>query len=378
MSEYYHIVPWFDSAEWLKVYDLIYSSNSTFETKQVALKLLLVWKARCPSLPSGVESTLTLLEVHIQDAKNLEDAINEQLLRLAYSSAIMRFVNHMLDTETARGSSLYQAAKNLGVPDWIIDMRHDTAHSNNLPSIEILRDACSISLDWLQKFYWEKHKMCIKDYVAGQKETNVSDENKIAVLMNYCISLSICSRCKIKNLSDIPDPAMRESIVNDIRDLFADNIDLSNLKTVSIMSLVNAINLQSKKLLKTTDTVTYVNKALLGEDSFFLSLELLNAMGDSNDFYHRKQLSRPYVQCFEFMLTFLHTNDLLLDFLMELIKKSEYSDSNKYQSCLAALWVSEILVALRKSKQFIDTIKKSVFFCLFKLVTIDHKAYLNL
>lgn len=360
MSEYYHIVPWFDSAEWLNVYDLIYSPNSTFETKQEALKQLLVWKARCPSLPSGVESTLTLLEVHIQDANNIDDAINEQLLRLAYSSAVMRFVNHMLDTETARGSSLYQAAKNLGVPDWIIDMRHDTAHSNNLPSIEILRDACSISLDWLKKFYWEKHKMCIKDYVAGQKETKVTDENKIAVLMNYCISLSICahSRCKIKNLLDIPNPVMRESIVHDIRDLFGDSIDLSNLKTVSIMSLVNAINVQSKKLLRTTDTVTYVNKALLGEDSLFLSLELLHAMGDINDFYHRKQLSRPYVQCFEFMLTFLHTNDLLLDFLMELIKISEISETDKNQSCLAALWVSEILVALRKSKQFMNTIKK--------------------
>lgn len=362
MSEYYHIVPWFDSAEWLKVYDLIYSPNSTLETKQEALKQLLVWKARCPSLPSGVQSTLTLLEVHIHDAKLYENAINDHsVLRLAYSSAIMRFVNHMLDTETARGSSLYQAAKNLGVPDWIIDMRHDTAHSNNLPSIEILRDACSISLNWLQKFYWEKHKMCIKDYVAGQKETNVNDENKIAILMNYCVSLSICthSRCKIKNLSEIPDATMRESIANDVRDLFGDSIDLSNLKTVSIMSLVNAINMQSKKLLRTADIVTYVNKALLGEDSLFLSMELLNAM-DENEFYHKKHLNRSYVQCFEFMLTFLHSHDLLLDFLMELIKIS-YSNSDNDRSCLGALWVSEILIALRKSKQFIDRIKKLVF-----------------
>lgn len=363
MSEYFHIVPWFDSAEWLKVHDLIYSPNSTLETKREALKQLLVWKARCPSLPSGVESTLTLLQVHIQDAKIFEDAIDEQLLRLAYSSAILRFVNHMLDTETARGSSLYRAAKYLGVPDWIIDMRHDTAHSNNLPSIEILRDACSISLDWLQKFYWEKHKMCIKDYVAGQKETNINEENKIAILMNYCISLSICthSRCKIKNLSEIPDATMKESIVNDVRDLFGESIDLSNLKTVSIMSLVNAINLQSKKLLRTADRVTYVNKALLGEDSLFLSIELLNAMSD-NEFCHKNPLNRSYVQCFEFMLTFLHTNDLLLDFLMELIKISEYSNSDRDRSCLAALWVSEILVALKKSKQFIDRIKRSVFF----------------
>lgn len=358
MSEYYHIVPWFNSNEWREVYDKIYSPVSTLLNKQEALNLLLIWKARCPSLPSGIESTFTLLEVYIQDAKNCDNMVNEQLLRLAYSSALMRFVNHMLDTETAKGTSLYQAAKNLGVPDWIIDMRHDTAHSNNLPSIELLREATDISLDWLQKHYWDKHKLCLNDYKSGQKETDNNEEHKIGTLMNFCISLSVCAhtKCRIKNLSDIPDPNMRESIVNDAGDLFGGHIDLSNLKTVSVTALINIMNKQARKLLKSNDTLAHVNKALLADDSLFLSLELLEYVGDG-DFSRKNQLSRHYVQCFEVLLTFLHTNDLLQDFVLQLIEVSQCgSDSNK--CLLAALWVAEILRALSKSRMFLEKIKK--------------------
>lgn len=358
MSEYYNIVPWFDSKEWLDVYEKIYISKNKIE----AHNLLLIWKARCPSLPSGIESTLTLLEVLIQDENNVTSLTTmrgDHLLRLAYSSAIMRFVNHMLDTETAKGSSLYQAARSLGVPDWIIDLRHNTAHSNNLSSIELLREASHIGLDWLERSYWLKHKECIADYKSGQKDLDTSDNNKIAAFMNFCVSLSFCvhSRCKIKNLADIPDPSMRESIVNDARDVFGDIIDFSNLKTISISSLVNILtNNQCKKLFKGKDAVVHANKALLGEDSLFLSLDVLKHF--SGDFFHKRKLSSQYVQCYEVLLTCLHTHDILLDFIVELIQitnKVEYGD----QKCLlAALWVSEILLALAKSKQFIARLKK--------------------
>lgn len=358
MTEYYHIVPWYNSEEWCNVYEKIYAPATSFLQREEALNVLLVWKARCPSLPSGIESTLTLLEVHMQDIKNTDNLVNEQLLRLAYSSAIMRFVNHMLDTETAKGTSLYQAAKNLGVPDWIIDMRHDTAHSYNLPSIELLREATSISLEWLQKHYWDKHKACLNDYLAGQKEVNKNEENKIAGLMHFCVSLSVCAhpKCKIRNLSEIPNPSMREEIVNDARDLFGDQMDLSNLKTVSVVGLVNLMNALSKKLMKSNDATAHVNKALLGEDSLFLSFELLSFMG-SKEFYTKRKLSRNYVQCFEVLLTFLHTNDLLLDFILELINISQ-TDSDVNRCHLSALWVAEILKALGKSKQFIKKINR--------------------
>ncbi|XP_028165223.1 uncharacterized protein LOC114356316 [Ostrinia furnacalis] len=355
MSEYYNVVPWFNSKEWLDVYENVYISKNKTE----AHNLLLIWKARCPSLPSGIESTLTLLEVLIQDENNVSTMGSDQLLRLAYSSAIMRFVNHMLDTETAKGSSLYQAANRLGVPDWIIDLRHDTAHSNNLPSIELLREASHIGLDWLEKNYWLKYKECIADYQSGQKDIGTPDMNKMATFMNLCLSLSFCahSRCKIKNLADIPDTSLVESIINDARDIFGDLIDFSNLKTVSIASLVNILNNHSKKLLKCKDAAINANKALLGEDSLFLSLDILNSLG--GDIIQKRKLAPQYVQCFEVLLTCLHTYDILLDFILELIQVSNNVENGEQKCLLAALWVSEILVALEKCKRITARLKKT-------------------
>jgi hypothetical protein len=355
MSEYYNIVPWYNSQEWLEAYNNIYVTVN----KQAALQLLLIWKARCPSLPSGIESTLTLIEVLLQDESNGNITNNDHLLRLAYSSAIMRFVNHMLDTETAKGTTLYRAAKNLDVPDWIIDLRHDTAHNNKLPSIELLREATQISLDWLEKKYWLKYKECIADYVTGNKVYEGSDNNKIAALMHFCTSLSFCAhtKCKIKNLSDIPDASMRENIVNDARDLFGDQYDFSKLKTVSVTSLINILYRHSKQLLNSKDANLYVNRALLGEDSLFLSVEIVNFLG-SGDFYHTKTITASYMQCFEVMLTFLHSNDMLLDFIIELIEITSDTENNENRCMLAALWVSQILKALTKTKQFLERSKQ--------------------
>lgn len=358
MSEFCHIVPWYNNEEWHKVYDEISSSSTN---KENALNTLLVWKARCPSLPSGIESTLTLLQVHVEDLRQSQDVTDDQLIRLAYSSAVMRFVNHMLDTETVKGSSLYRAAKNLGVPEWIVDLRHDTAHSNNLPHIALLREACTISLQWLQKNYWDKYKTNIQDYISGQKDIVNSDMNKISELIHLATSLSICAHpnCKIKNVLQIPNIEMRESIVNDVQDLFGDSVDLSNLKTVSIKSLINLLCIESKKLLNISNVTTYVNEAMLGEDSLFLSQELLYFFS-ANEFKHKNRLTNSYVQCFQVLISFLHSNDLLLDFILALIKITQNGEVTHFKARLSAVWVSEILLAVKRSQKFSEKLKRMI------------------
>lgn len=358
MSEYSHVVPWYDSEEWQQVYADISDPTSS---KEDALKLLLVWKARSPSLPSGIESTLSLLQVFVEDANTSQIASNDQLLRLAYSSAIMRFVNHMLDSETVKGTSLYQAAKRLGVPDWIVELRHDTAHSNTLPPIALLREACSISLQWLQTNYWDKHKEYIQDYICGQQNNNTinGDTYKIGTLVNFCISLGICSHSKLKiiNLSEIPDETMRESIVGDAKELLGDHIDLSNLETVSIRSIINILNTHGKKLLKGRDVSTAVNEALLGDDGLFLSKDLLYFFSAS-DFKYKKKLYISYVHCFEVLLKFLHTNDLLLDFILALIKITQTREGGPFRARLAALWLAEIFASLKISQNILKKMRK--------------------
>ncbi|XP_037971500.2 uncharacterized protein LOC105381277 [Plutella xylostella] len=352
MSQYYNVVPWFNSEEWCAVYEKLYSQPQSVTNKEFALNVLLIWKARCPSLPSGIESTLSLLEVHVEDLKADNGPRNHQVLRLAYSSAIMRFVNHMLDKETAKGSSLYQAAKNLDIPEWIIDLRHDTAHNNSLPSIELLREATDISLDWLLKNYWHKHKQHIKDYLAN-KEDIIIEDSKITTLMNFCLSLSICahSQCDIKSLAQIKDKDMRESIISDVREVFGEGVDTSNVSALSVTALINMLNVNARRLLKGKNTRVHMNQALLGEDSLFLSLPFVELMGEKNAF-KKNYLSKHFVQCFEVLLTFLHTNDLILDFILELVSKTK-EDIEFEKKKLAAIWISEILKALKRSQEFL-------------------------
>lgn len=125
------------------------------------------------------------------------------------------------------------------------------------------------------------------------------------------------------------------------------------------MSLINLLNSNAKKLLKSKNTTVHVNKALTGEDSLFLSSELLNYLSES-DFYHKSKLSFLYVQCFEVLLTFLQKNDLLMDFVLELIKLTQDEDNDSQKRKLAALWVAEILQALKKLVLFSNKIEGQV------------------
>ncbi|KAF9812666.1 hypothetical protein SFRURICE_018096 [Spodoptera frugiperda] len=358
MNEPYHVVPWFNSEEWHSVYNDLENSSAN---KEKLLERLLIWKARSPSLPSGIESTLSLLQVYVEDKKS-EDGSSDQLLRLAYSSAIMRFVNHMLDTVTVKGSSLYQAARTLGVPDWVVDLRHDTAHSNTLPPLKLLRDGCLVSLQWLLLNYWDKLKPYIQDYVCGQEDPVTGDLYKIEALFNFYISLGICTQTKLKmkNLSEIPNAKMRDTIVSNAIELLQDQVDLSNLKTVSINSLINTLNLEGKKLLKVKEPSAAVNEILLGNESLLLSKELVYFFGAS-DFKYKNKLCSSYVKCFEMLLSFLHTNDLLLELILGLIKITQTQESGHFKSKLSALWLSEILAALKISQNIDIKMRKMSF-----------------
>ncbi|XP_050349854.1 uncharacterized protein LOC126773175 [Nymphalis io] len=371
----FQVVPWYNIKEWQDVYDKIYAQTSTLTSRQIALDHLLIWKARCPSLPSGIESTLTLLEVHVQDLNNKNIEIcSDHLIRLAYSSALMRFVNHMLDKETAKGLTLYQAAKNSGIPDWIIELRHDTAHSDRLPPLNLLREATLTSIQWLQNNYWDMHKQCIDNLVIGKLQDGGYIQDKISILINFCISLSICShsKCNIKFISEIKDATLRESLINDAKDLFNDSIDFNNLKLISINFLVETMNSKTKKLLNNDSVSNYVNRVLMSNESLFLSLEL-HSLLDNYNLDCSKSLCNQYVQCFEGLLNFLHTNDLLQDFVLELIKYTYSDETINRRRKLASQWISVILKALKKNQLFMEKIYETET----KHVSLKNKKEIN-
>ncbi|XP_047506651.1 uncharacterized protein LOC125050692 [Pieris napi] len=351
MTDYYRIVPWFSTKEWLKVYNSLYCTTSDNDYPN-ALKWLLIWKARCPSLPSGIESTLSLLDVYVQDT-NAVDKTDDQLIRLAYSSAIMRFVNHMFDSDAAKGKSLYRIAETRGVPDWIVDLRHETAHSNNLPSLELLREATSICLQWLHDNYWLLHKEILKDYVVNKNEllTTVLEENISSLISVWTmLSFLLHTNSEVKSLANIPLD-LQKSLFNDIQDLFGSAINLSNLK-MPVRTLISQLDTFSGKMINNINK-DHLIRLLVDEESLVLSTKVYKAMSTK-----KKGLDAVYVKCFEVFLQFLTSHDLLEEFTLEVIRITEKFKTNRAQSKLAAKWVSQILKALRNTQMFLEQAAK--------------------
>ena len=74
----------------------------------------------------------------------------EQELQIMYSVALLRFLNHFTPLVKSNvNESLYDLAKKLHIPDWVVNIRHETAHSHTLPSLSVLREAAHFCLDWI-------------------------------------------------------------------------------------------------------------------------------------------------------------------------------------------------------------------------------------
>lgn len=95
------------------------------------------WKAITP-LPQALESTLALLVVLQQDT-NTSHYLS---LRQSYAAAIIRLVNGLVDPLQlgAYARSIASIAMQLGIPSWLVELRHAATHED-LPSLEVLREA---------------------------------------------------------------------------------------------------------------------------------------------------------------------------------------------------------------------------------------------
>ena len=107
------------------------------------IRKLSAWKA-ITVLPHALESTLAILVVRLQDAppQTGQPSYTSLNLRQAYASALIRMVNGLVDPLQvgAFARSIASIAAQLGLPSWLVELRHAATHED-LPSLELLRDA---------------------------------------------------------------------------------------------------------------------------------------------------------------------------------------------------------------------------------------------
>ncbi|EDQ89706.1 uncharacterized protein MONBRDRAFT_8097 [Monosiga brevicollis MX1] len=99
-----------------------------------------------PSIP---QSTRDVLEMEVADFPS------RHVETLAAATVIIRFVNGLVDQrqQAVMAHSVNRLARELGIPEWLVDLRHDATHGE-LPSHSLVLAAVDTIKTWLHDRYW--------------------------------------------------------------------------------------------------------------------------------------------------------------------------------------------------------------------------------
>lgn len=79
-----------------------------------------------------------------------------------------RFLNLCAANNRKQGT-FYETARRNNLPSWLINIRHDFAHDQKVPSKFMLQYCLNYCLEWLKKEYWDVQYGIIRDFVALNK-----------------------------------------------------------------------------------------------------------------------------------------------------------------------------------------------------------------
>ncbi|XP_076753701.1 uncharacterized protein LOC143425092 [Xylocopa sonorina] len=375
-------VPWFSLAEWHHVYEQIYSNDVDEQVK--GYEMLLTWEARIPKLPIGVDCTLSILQVCIRDREWTPKVNNGELsisyendLCLMYSTTIMRLLNHVFNVGHTKQTSMFQIAKEINIPEWIVNLRHDTAHGYELPSISVLRIAANILLTWLHEEYWVPEAKRMQECLITEESMKEVQESEVVQdfgdLIELWTSVSLYIHAGYHLVSNIPDLQLRETL----QDLRSYAISLSDKDSNNVENdednYMEAANDDIKKDKKyTLETARIV---LLSEISRYLSRKsipnkkdiICNILFSSDVFlpnkdiltiFNQKQnakneiensvLSLDMVKFWQDIIFLLYEKDLMETLIVKLLHLIDNEEVIKEKRLSASLWISSIAYSFLK------------------------------
>ena len=197
-----------------KTNHMISSQNDLSKSHHVTIKnathFVSIWRSRSPQgrLPHAVETTACLAELLLKDAMNI-NCCSTMELRLAYSTALIRGVNGFADASyrhsfskinNSNSISVAHLCDRLGLPRWIVDIRHDASHSI-LPSLPCLRVASRTLLGYLGERYWS---------VLSDRRKNIQEEALILLMKSCSGNILDCSSMLDDGTTKISDNEMKE------------------------------------------------------------------------------------------------------------------------------------------------------------------------
>ncbi|CAH1775925.1 unnamed protein product [Owenia fusiformis] len=162
---------WFNVAEFQDVYKELFSDELSLQKH--ALDRIDIWRSRSNNkLSSAIDCTASVVLAKIADSTDGDDKNSVQFM---YGMAVLRYVNLIVEKQQEGANwsrPMHVMAEEVGVPQWIVDLRNNVAH-NNMPSIAVLRLAADFALGWLKQEYWETQLEGVDDSEYAQRSCDL-------------------------------------------------------------------------------------------------------------------------------------------------------------------------------------------------------------
>lgn len=359
------VVPWFSMNEWVAVHQLLYSQST--EDLKSGLARIVSWKARCPTLPVGVECSLGIAQVLSEDpdhgAETSISIAREQQLRLVYSTAVMRFLNLMLGVkkgDDAEGNMFFKAAQR-NIPEWIVNLRHDAAHGVSLPDLSLLRTAALFIFKWLNENYWLKEMQLVTDWHVTEAEVQklFAEERELQNIMETWEALSLYSLAGFHQLRLIPDNELMERITSIHQMLSGGNTgELAISQQIYEAKVAPTLKLllrQIKRFFKNSHmgNASYMANSLVDGDFFLPSPSLMKILYPSGYDSERPLLKLPQAMAntCEGLLHILWNLGAIPELVSKLISVSCDEKDSESRRNIAALWVQKLLLSCLKVRE---------------------------
>jgi hypothetical protein len=147
----------FTLTEWESVRNDFLSNEK--EELEKTIELLNMWKCRMGrNTPIVIEITeLVLRAIAVDKFCDANNALAVSNAALILSAVIIRFINYVNEVCQPVGGkliSIAQAVSKRNIPEWVVKIRHDAAHSH-MPPLSLLRKAVDFCRKWLWKEHWK-------------------------------------------------------------------------------------------------------------------------------------------------------------------------------------------------------------------------------
>ncbi|XP_018307424.1 uncharacterized protein [Mycetomoellerius zeteki] len=331
-----------------------------------------------PKLPAGVDCTLSILQVCLRDREWTSKIDSGELpmycendLSLMYSTTIMRFLNYFSNIGHTKQRSMFKIASQLKIPEWIVELRHETAHGYELPSIGVLRIAINILLHWLHDEYWAPEACAMKRYYLKEGEEVLKEEGESEVedftnMIEIWTAVSLYVNADYKLVSDLPETQLCE-ILQDLRTYMLSEYrsKISNDENEYISVYKRTVKIDKEYNLRTAKTLLLAKISVdlseslstmheksnticnvLCKNKVFLPnldvMKIFRQQEKKNTNSKRKILPPKMLRFWKDIIFLLHEKGMLETLLFKLLSIVNQEHEDKERKNLAALWISSI------------------------------------